>query len=766
MTPSNQIGPDSDLRPLVGGKTAATLEKALGWTTLDDALRHFPRRYLKRGELTDLADLQVGDDVTVMAEVATVSSRQVGHKKGRKPLWMTEVVLTDGRAKVMVTFFNQKWRDATLVPGRQALFAGKVGSYRGMRQLVHPDHLDLSDPNAEAAQYVNRLMPVYPTAGNLRVWRIGQVISLLLPLAADLPDPIPEEVRTSHGLLGYADALQAIHRPESAADVRASQHRFRFEEAFTLQTALVRRRMERRAATAVPRTLSDGGLVQALDASLPFELTPGQHAAASEIAADMANDHPMLRLLQGDVGSGKTVVALRAMLATVDAGAQAALVAPTEVLAQQHFATITAMLGPLGRRGQIDGDANGTSVTLLTGSMNTAARRQSLLDIASGSAGIVIGTHALFSDTVQFAELGLVVVDEQHRFGVEQRAALLQNTVGAAQPHQLVMTATPIPRSVAMTVFGDLDVTTLREKPAGRTDVATHVVPVAARPDYLERTWARVREEVAQGHKVYVVCPRISEEAGAEAATDGALTLDGGGAGGDGGGEGDTDAGQDALVGGVGSRSAAYPPNAVEELLPYLAEGPLAGLRLAAMHGRLSAEEKDRVMRGFAAPAADPDAVDVLVSTTVIEVGVDVPEATVMVIIDAHRFGISSLHQLRGRVGRGDRPGLCLLVTDAAPEDPGGERLAAVAATNDGFELSLADLRLRREGNVLGVAQSGRANSLRLLSVLEHEDLIIDARAAAEEVLEADPSLKSHQPLRDQLARIERRMLADYLEKA
>lgn len=766
MTAGNQIGPDSDLRPLIGGKTAATLEKAFGWTTIDDALRHYPRRYLKRGELTDLADLQVGDDVTVMAEVATVNSRLVGHKKGRKPLWMTEVVLTDGRAKVMVTFFNQKWRDATLVPGRQALFAGKVGSYRGMRQLVHPDHLDLSDPNAEAAQYVNRLMPVYPTSGTLRVWRIGQVISLLLPLAAELPDPIPEEVRTSRGLLGLADALQAIHRPESTADVSAARHRFRFEEAFILQTALVRRRMERRAATAVPRTLSDGGLVQALDASLPFELTPGQHAAAAEITTDMAKDHPMLRLLQGDVGSGKTVVALRAMLATVDAGAQAALVAPTEVLAQQHFATISAMLGPLGRRGQIDGDPNGTSVTLLTGSMSTAARRQSLLDIASGAAGIVIGTHALFSDTVQFAELGLVVVDEQHRFGVEQRAALLQNTGGAAQPHQLVMTATPIPRSVAMTVFGDLDVTTLREKPAGRTDVATHVVPVAARPDYLERTWQRVREEVAQGHKVYIVCPRISEEAGAEGATDpgGTLVLDD-----------ETDAGVTPQVGG-GRRSASsdggsgagagYPPNAVEELLPYLATGPLQGLRLAAMHGRLSAEEKDRAMRAFAAPADDSDAIDVLVSTTVIEVGVDVPEATVMVIIDAHRFGISSLHQLRGRVGRGDRPGLCLLVTDAQPDDPGGERLAAVAATNDGFELSLADLRLRREGNVLGVAQSGRANSLRLLSVLEHEDLIIDARAAAEEILEVDAKLASHPPLRDQLARIERRMMADYLEKA
>ena len=756
MTGTNQISPDSDLRPLIGGKTAATMAKTLGWTTLDDALRHFPRRYFKRGELTDLADLQVGEDVTVLAEVASVDSRQVGHKKGRKPLWKTEVVLTDGRATVMVTFFNQKWRDATLVPGRQALFAGKVGSYRGMKQLVHPDHLDLADPSAEAAQYAGRLMPVYPTAGSLRVWRIGQVISLLLPMVDELPDPIPEEVRTAHGLLGYADALQAIHRPESMADVRAAQHRFRFEEAFILQTALVRRRMERRAATAVPRTLSDGGLVRALDAQLPFDLTPGQRDAAAEIAADMAQDHPMLRLLQGDVGSGKTVVALRAMLATVDAGAQAALVAPTEVLAQQHFATISAMLGPLGRRGQIDGDPDGTALSLLTGSMSTAARRQSLLDIASGAAGIVIGTHALFSDTVQFAELGLVVVDEQHRFGVEQRAALLQHAAGAAQPHQLVMTATPIPRSVAMTVFGDLDVTTLREKPAGRADVATHVVPVAARPDYLERTWQRVREEVEQGHKVYIVCPRISEEVGAEIATDPDLL-----SGGEPEGVGDPAAGAAAGTGAPG-----YPPNAVAELLPYLAAGPLQGLRLTAMHGRLATDDKDRAMRAFAAPADAPDAVDVLVSTTVIEVGVDVPEATVMVIIDAHRFGISSLHQLRGRVGRGERPGLCLLVTDAAPEDPGAERLAAVAATNDGFDLSLADLRLRREGNVLGVAQSGRANSLRFLSVLEHEDLIVEARAAAEGVLAADATLKAHGSLRDQLARIERRMLADYIEKA
>lgn len=764
--PSDVLEPDSDLRPLIGGRTAATLAKALDLHTLDDALRHFPRRYLKRGELTDLADLQVGEDVTVMAEVASVRSRRTGGRGGRKPVWMTEVVLTDGREKLMVTFFNQKWRDATLVPGRQALFAGKVGSYRGTRQLVHPDHLDLADPNAEADQYVGRLMPVYPTSGNLRVWRIAQAIALLLPLAGELPDPIPQGVRSAHGLLSYADALQAIHRPESMADVEAAQHRFRFEEAFILQSLLLRRRAQRQSATAIPRGAVTGGLVHALDARLPFALTAGQQQAAAEIAADMTQTHPMLRLLQGDVGSGKTVVALRAMLATVDAGAQAALVAPTEVLAQQHFQTITAMLGSLGRRGQIDGDPDGTSVVLLTGSLGAADRRQALLDIASGSAGLIIGTHALFSESVMFADLGLVVVDEQHRFGVEQRAALVESAGSAAAPHQLVMTATPIPRSVAMTVFGDLDVTTLRERPAGRHDVATHIVPVAERPDYLERTWARVVEEVAAGHKAYVVCPRIDEASttqdvddlfasDAQDVEDPDLPADAGRSTADG------------VPGASGARRPpGYPPSAVTELHEYLQSGPLADLRLATMHGRLEAAEKERVMAAFAAPSADPDAVDVLVSTTVIEVGVDVPDATVMVIIDAHRFGISSLHQLRGRVGRGGQPGLCLLVTDAAPEDSGGARLAAVSATTDGFELSLADLRLRREGNVLGAAQSGRANSLRLLSVLDHEEIIVAARAAASDLLREDMELASYPELHHQLQRVERRMQADFLEKA
>ena len=755
--------PDSDLRPLIGGRTATTLAKALELHTLDDALRHFPRRYLKRGELTDLADLRVGDDVTVMAEVASVRSRRTGGRGGRKPVWMTEVVLTDGREKLMVTFFNQKWRDATLIPGRQALFAGKVGSYRGTRQLVHPDHLDLADPNAEAEQYVGRLMPVYPTSGNLRVWRIAQAIALLLPLAGDLPDAIPEGVRSAHGLLGFADALQAIHRPESMADVEAARHRFRFEEAFVLQALLLRRRAQRQSATAIPRAAADAGLVHALDSRLPFALTAGQQQAAAEIAADMAQAHPMLRLLQGDVGSGKTVVALRAMLATVDAGAQAALVAPTEVLAQQHYQTISAMLGPLGRRGQIDGDPGGTSVVLLTGSLGAAERRQALLDIASGEAGIVVGTHALFSESVMFADLGLVVVDEQHRFGVEQRAALVEAAGESAVPHQLVMTATPIPRSVAMTVFGDLDVTTLRERPAGRHDVATHVVPVAQRPDYLQRAWTRIVEEVAAGRKAYVVCPRISEASGGDDAlgpdepdpvtqADDSLDV--------------AQSGDDDISRAKGTRPPGYPPTAVTELHEHLRTGPLAGLRLGVMHGRLDTVGKERVMTAFAAPSDDPGAVDVLVSTTVIEVGVDVPDAAVMVIIDAHRFGISSLHQLRGRVGRGGHPGLCLLVTDVTPDDPGGARLAAVAATTDGFELSLADLRLRREGNVLGAAQSGRANSLRLLSVLDDEEIIVAARAAAEDILREDSELADYPQLRDQLERIERRMQADFLEKA
>jgi ATP-dependent DNA helicase RecG len=430
----------------------------------------------------------------------------------------------------------------------------------------------------------------------------------------------------------------------------------------------------------------------------------------------------MHRLLQGEVGSGKTVVALRAMLRVVDSGGQAALLAPTEVLAQQHHRSISAMLGDLASAGMLGGADKATGVALVTGSLGAAARREALLDVASGAAGIVIGTHALLEERVQFADLGLVVVDEQHRFGVEQRAALAAKA-GEARPHVLVMTATPIPRTVAMTVFGDLETSTLTELPAGRAPVQTTVVPMRSQPSWLDRAWQRVREEAAQGRQAYVVCPRVDPD---DKATPGEVRL-----------------------------------AAVEEVTPLLALGALEGLRVECLHGRMSSERKEAVMRAFASGE-----VDVLVATTVIEVGVDVGNATVMVILDADRFGVSQLHQLRGRIGRGGHPGLCLLVSQAEQGTPALERLTAVASTTDGFELSRVDLEQRREGDVLGAAQSGSRSGLKLLSVLEHEDDIVAAREAAVGVLTADPTLGDHPELADAVRRLDESEQADYLEKA
>jgi ATP-dependent DNA helicase RecG len=438
----------------------------------------------------------------------------------------------------------------------------------------------------------------------------------------------------------------------------------------------------------------------------------------------------MHRLLQGEVGSGKTIVALRAMLAVVDAGGQAALLAPTEVLAQQHHRTIRSLLGPLAKAGELGAADVATSVALLTGSQGAQARRANLLDAASGAAGIVVGTHALLQEQVQFADLGLVVVDEQHRFGVEQRDAL--RSKGNLPPHVLVMTATPIPRTVAMTVFGDLETSTLTELPGGRSPIQTSVVPLADRPDWLERAWQRVREEVGAGRQAYVVCARI---------------------GGD-----DKDDDQQPSYDDEPARRPAVP---VVEVAPMLADGPLAGLRLEVLHGRLTPEVKDDVMRRFGRGE-----IDVLVATTVVEVGVDVPNATVMVVLDADRFGVSQLHQLRGRVGRGEHAGLCLLVTEAAAGSPARERVDGVAATLDGFQLARLDLEQRREGDVLGAAQSGRRSSLRLLRLLQDEPIIVAARAEATRLVDQDPTLSSHYGLVEAVGELLETDRADYLEKA
>ena len=537
-----------------------------------------------------------------------------------------------------------------------------------------------------------------------------------------------------------------MHRPESREALHVARYRLKWDEAFAVQVTLVERKAHAADSPATPRPHRDGGLLDAFDASLPYQLTEGQRGVGAQIAADLATPHPMHRLLQGEVGSGKTLCAVRAMLQVVDAGGQAAMLAPTEVLAAQHYRNILDLLGPMGRAGELDAAPEATGVTLLTGSLGAAARRRALGDVASGHSGIVIGTHALLYEGVDFADLGLVVVDEQHRFGVEQRDAL--RAKAGQPPHTLVMTATPIPRTVAMTVYGDLEVSTLAELPRGRSPIASHVVPAEEKPAFLDRAWQRLREEVAAGHQAYVVCPRIGDEDTSTLDPDGAADPDSGA---------DPDPDPDGPDSGEERRA----PLAVLEVAPQLAAEQLAGLRIGVLHGRLPAEEKDSVMRRYAAGE-----IDVLVATTVIEVGVDVPNATAMVVLDADRFGVSQLHQLRGRVGRGSAPGLCLLVTWADAETPARERLDAVAGTLDGFQLAELDLAQRREGDVLGAAQSGHRSHLRLLSLLRDRELIGDARAEAIALILDDPELTAHPEVRalvDSLVGEER---AEYLEKS
>jgi len=723
------------LERVLGAKTAKVLDAAFDMATVGDLLRHYPRRYASRGELTELSSLQEGEHVTVLAKVALVRKLPMGGRRGDR----LEVIVTDGTARLTLMFFHKTgyWQRLLRQEGL-GLFAGTVSSYRGKRQLVHPDCEMLPTEAAAtgqaaeyAAGYAKELIPVYPASARISSWQIAKCVSTVLDTLDIGEDPLPAELREKHELIGLAEATQAVHRPLDVDDYRKARRRLKWDEAFVLQSALAQRRLAAAALPATPRPLLSGGLAEAFDSRLPFSLTAGQCAAGETISADLACAFPMHRLLQGEVGSGKTVIAVRAMLQVIDAGGQAALLAPTEVLAQQHYRSISAMLGPLGQAGRLGAAETATRVTLLTGSTGTAARREALTDVFTGDAGIVIGTHALLEEHVRFNDLGLVVIDEQHRFGVEQRDALREKAAGG-RPHVLVMTATPIPRTVAMTVYGDLETSTLTELPSGRSPIASHVAP-ADKPHFLDRAWARIREEVGQGRQAYVVCPRVgsSDESEEEPpAEDG------------------------------GETTARRPPLAVLDVAPALEEGPLSGLRLAVLHGRMPADEKERVMRTFT-----EGHLDVLVATTVIEVGVDVPNATVMVVMDADRFGVSQLHQLRGRVGRGQHPGLCLLVTEAEAGSPARERLDAVAATLDGFSLSRLDLEQRREGDVLGATQAGRRSSLKLLSLLADEDLIRQAREEATAVVGDDPDLARHQALAEAIAGFLGPQRAEFLDK-
>ena len=720
-------GLETRLVALVGDRTATPMAASLGLHTAGDLLRHYPRRYTERGHLTGFAELQVGEHATVLAEVTRCSGRKL-----RPKLFKTDVTVRDDDGRTMtMAIFNRPWVEKELRAGRRAFFAGKVEVFNRKVQLANPEYQLVDDEDGVVgADFAGALIPIYPASAKVSSIVLQRSVRHVLDMVDLGADPLPETVRQGRGLVGLEQALRGIHRPEGWPDVTRARDRLKWDEAFVLQVTLAQRRRAAQAVPGVPRVPRPGGLLEELDRTLPFTLTAGQREIGELLLGELAQAHPMHRLLQGEVGSGKTLVALRAMLAVVDAGGQAALLAPTEVLAQQHHRSIRALLGPMAQAGELTAAEVATRVALLTGSQGAASRRTALAQAQSGEAGIVVGTHALLSEGVAFADLGLVVVDEQHRFGVEQRDAL--RAKGERPPHVLVMTATPIPRTVAMTVYGDLEVSTLTELPVGRSAIRSAVVPVGEQPQWLDTAWQRVREHVSAGRQAFVVCPRIGETASDE----------------------DADAGRDGEDG-------RRPALAVLDLHPMLVAGPLQGLRVEVLHGRMAPDDKDDVMRRFATGA-----IDVLVATTVIEVGVDVPNATVMVVMDADRFGVSQLHQLRGRVGRGEHAALCLLVTEAETGTPARERLDAVAATTDGFALSRVDLEQRREGDVLGAAQSGSRSSLKMLRLLRDEDVILAARDEAVAVVADDPELARHPALAQAVRDLVDDERADYLEKA
>lgn len=727
---------NAPLASLVGDRTAKAFAK-LKLVTVGDLMRHAPRRYLAGTENSDLSDLEVGQDAAVLARIKSMGIA------GQEPRRRLEVVLTDGTGTLNATFFGKAhhltWWSKQLSASDRGIFVGKVKEFNRQLQMAHPKFIMLDargrvvgkEDADDIVTAVSRsgLIGIYPQGAGVATWTISATAALVLEHLTDLAEPLPDWVLDEVDLPTLTEAFADVHLPDTREKAERGLERLRFDEALALQLTMAYRRADSRRTPAPSLSGREGGLLDALDERLPWSLTQGQRDVSEEIFADLARSHPMQRLLQGEVGSGKTLVALRAMARTIDSGHQAVLLAPTEVLATQHAESLRDLLGDLAQRRTLGAPEQATEVVLVTGSMPAAAKKAALLKAASGEAGIIVGTHAVLSDRAIFADLGLVVVDEQHRFGVEQRAMLTER--GEVRPHVLVMTATPIPRTVAMTVFGDLETSVLREIPAGRSDVQTTVVNPSAHPVWLERAWERIREEVAQGRQAFVVCSRISRT------------------------QTEVEAGE------APEAEEGLPPAVtVEELAEELASGPLAGLRLAPLHGRMSAADKDEVMTAFA--AGD---IDVVVSTTVIEVGVDVPNASVMVVMDADRFGISQLHQLRGRIGRGRHPGLCLLVSHAPSDTPAARRLAAVASTRDGFVLAEEDLVARREGNILGAAQAGTRSTLRLLRVLDHAETIGIAREVAERLVADDPE-RSNPYLADMVRQTELLAAGDWLEKS
>lgn len=703
---------------VLGAKAAGKLEEAFGLQTVGDLLRHFPRKYSDgmsvSGEGEEL-ELNAGDHVTLVDVITEAVAKPMRAQPGKRARKYLRVTLGNRRPEVTATFFNADYLIKDLTEGTRLMMSGEVKFFRQTVQLDHPAFLVLDSPSgrtigtkslksiAEASEgddllaaFEREFFPIYPASAKVQSWDVYGCVRQVLAVLDPVPEVLPENIVQQWDLISEDRALRAIHLAENAIERTRAQERLAVDEAVGLQWALVSRRYSELGETGPETPKRDDGLAAALLRQLPFELTGGQHEVLDVISADLADTRPMNRMLQGEVGSGKTIVSVLAMLQAVDAGFQCALLAPTEVLAVQHARSVRSVLGPLATAGELGAPEDATRVALLTGSMSPQQKREVREEIASGAAGIVIGTHALIQESVEFHRLGMVVVDEQHRFGVEQRDRLRAKATGGITPHLLVMTATPIPRTIALTVFGDLETSVLRELPRGRQPITTNAVFTTDKPAWLDRVWARIVEEVAAGRQAYVVASRIDES--------------------------------------ENSDEQGPPPITVLQLLEFLRSGPLSTLRLGLMHGRLSGDEKDAVMSAFRSGE-----IDVLVCTTVIEVGVDVPNSTVMVVMDAERFGISQLHQLRGRIGRGEHPSLCLLVSRTKESTKAADRLRAVAGTLDGFALADLDLQERREGDVLGYSQSGRRMTLRFLSLADHQHIIEAAREFCQAAYQDSP---------------------------
>jgi ATP-dependent DNA helicase RecG len=726
---------------VLGKKAAGPLEEHFGIRTVNDLLRHYPRKYsdgmtvLGEGE-----ELEEGEHVTFVDVIAKAEVKWTSRPPKREYLVVT---LRDRRPKVTATFFNAKFLKKGLVEGSRLMLSGEVGYFRGTMQLTHPAFLVLESPSGRQfgtkslktiaaasgasgddvlSVFERDFFPIYPANKKVQSWDIYACVRQVLNVLDPIDDPLPKTILQQRNLITEDEALRAIHLAENTAERERAQARLTFDEAVGLQWALVGRRYSELSESGPVAEPATDGLLAALRDQLPFELTGGQKEVLEVLSAELSASRPMNRMLQGEVGSGKTIVSVLAMLQMVDAGYQCALLAPTEVLAAQHARSIRDVLGPLAMAGQLGGADGATRVALLTGSMSAQQKKQVREEVASGEAGIVIGTHALLQEAVEFERLGMVVVDEQHRFGVEQRDTLRAKAPAGLTPHLLVMTATPIPRTVALTVYGDLETSTLRELPRGRQPITTSTIFVKEKPAWLQRAWQRIIEEVGAGRQAYVVASRIDESDK------------------------------------PGKDDHGPPPTTVVALIEQLRREALAGLRLGLMHGRLPSDEKDAVMAEFRAGQ-----MDVLVCTTVIEVGVDVANATVMVVVDADRFGISQLHQLRGRIGRGQHPSLCLLATQLPEGSKAGQRLKAVASTLDGFKLADLDLEERKEGDVLGLTQSGRPLTLRFLSLSEHLPIILAAREFCEQLYEKDSANPGMAVLAAQFIDTDR---VEYLEKS